>query len=162
MRTAYGTIILFFAAIWSPMVGKFGSIFSYVQDCWALMLAPCMGVFILAIFWKRTTNVAAISALFLAFPLLLVVFLREFYGILVEVNIFNLSAIAFIISLLVIVAISLVTKPKNPETIRTMIWRREMLKLPENGFNHYPFWKGVGFWFAVVVLCFVIIYIRFW
>ena len=45
-----GTFILIFGGLWSPMVGKFDSIFSYVQDCWALMLAPCMAVFLLAIF----------------------------------------------------------------------------------------------------------------
>ncbi len=158
-----GIFLLAFGAVWSPMVGKFGSIFSYVQDCWALMLAPVMAVFIMAIFWKRTTNTACITMLLFAFPMLLIVFLREFYGILADFNIFNLSAIIFIISILIVGVISLFTKQSCSENLETTIWKREMLKLPANEKeSRYPWWKSVEFWFAVVVACFVVIYIRFW
>jgi SSS family solute:Na+ symporter len=158
-----GFFLLVFGALWSPMVGKFGSIFSYVQDCWALMLAPVMAVFILAIFWKRTTNAAAIFTLFLAFPMLLIVFIRELYGILAHINIFNLSAIIFIMSLFVVVVISLFTEPSKSENLTSTIWKREMLRLPKEELNaSNPWWKRVEFWFAGVVLCFIIIYIIFW
>lgn len=158
-----GVFLLAFGAVWSPMVGKFGSIFSYVQDCWALMLAPVMAVFIMAIFWKRTTNTACIATLLFAFPMLLIVFLREFYGILADFNIFNLSAIIFIISILIVGVISLFTKQSSSENLETTIWKKEMLKLPASEKeSRYPWWKSVEFWFAVVVACFVIIYIRFW
>ncbi len=158
-----GVFLLVFGAVWSPMVGKFGSIFSYVQDCWALMLAPCMAIFIMAILWKRVTNTAAILTLFLALPMLLVVFLREFYGILAEMNIFNLSAIVFVFSLVFISVVSLLTEPSSSERLETTIWKREMLRLPKEELKAgYPWYKRVGFWFSVVVICFVIIYIRFW
>lgn len=159
----FGIFVLIFGGLWSPMVGKFGSIFSYVQDCWALMLAPCMAVFILAIFWKRTTNHAAVVTLFLALPMLLIVFLREFFDILADWNIFNLSAVIFLISLFVVAVISLFTKPTDPERLEATIWKRRMLKLPEAELTRaYPWWKWIGFWFAVVVGCFVVIYIKFW
>ncbi len=158
-----GTFLLVFGALWSPMVGKFETIFEYVQDCWALMMAPCMAVFILAIFWKRATNTAAVVTLFLAFPLLLLVFLREFYGILKEINIFNLSGIIFIISLFVMAIISLYTKFNENENLKDTLWKREMLKLPvEETMYGYPWWKRIGFWWTIVIAAFVIIYIKFW
>ncbi|MFC1574060.1 SLC5 family protein [Candidatus Latescibacterota bacterium] len=158
-----GVFLLIFGGLWSPMVGRFGSIFSYIQDCWAIMLAPCMAVFILAIFWRRTTNVAAIAALFLSFPMLLIVFIREFYGIFAAWNIFNLSAILFIMSLLFVVVISLATKPSGDDKLAVTIWNPTMLRLPENEMKHgYPWWKRIGFWFSVLVICFVVIYIKFW
>ncbi len=158
-----GTFILIFGGLWSPMVGKFGSIFSYVQDCWALMLAPCMAVFLLAIFWKRTTNAAAISTLFLAFPMLVIVFIREFYGILEYINIFNLSAIIFLVSIFIVVGISLITKSKHPDQVKATIWKREMLNLPKHEIESgYLWWKRVELWFALVVVIFIMIYIKFW
>jgi SSS family solute:Na+ symporter len=158
-----GFFLLVFGALWSPMVGKFGSIFSYVQDCWALMLAPVMAVFILAIFWRRMTNTAAIFTLILAFPMLLIVFIREFYGIMDKINIFNLSAMIFVMSLLVIVTISLFTEPSNSENLISTIWKKEMLSLPKEELNtSYPWWRRVEFWFALVVVSFVIIYATFW
>lgn len=158
-----GVLFLVFGALWSPMVGKFGSIFSYAQDCWALMLAPIMAVFVLAIFWKRMSQAAAVSALFLAIPMLVIVFLRQFHGILASSNIFNLSGIVFVTSLVLVAGISLVTKAPGPEKLRTTIWRREMVHLPEEETRGgYPWRKRVSFWFLVVVVLFVAIYIVLW
>lgn len=158
-----GTLFLVFGALWSPMVGRFGSIFSYAQDCWALMLAPIMAVFILAIFWKRMSQAAAVTALCLAIPMLVIVFLRQFHGFLASVNIFNLSGIVFAGSLALVAFISLVTKAPEPENLRTTLWRREMVRLPEEETRGgYPWWKKVSFWFMVVVVVFVAIYIILW
>jgi SSS family solute:Na+ symporter len=155
----FGIILLLFSVLWAPMVGKFGTIFDYVQNCWALMLAPVMAVFILAILWKRATNTAAITTLFFAFPMLLVVFLREFYGIGEQINIFNLSGIIFIISLLMMFLISLFTEPADPKRLKTNIWKRGMLKPGEKG---YPWWRRTGLWWMILVLCFVVIYVILW
>lgn len=158
-----GTIILIFAALWSPIVGKFGSIFSYAQDCWALMLAPIMAVFVLAIFWKRMTKAAAISVLFLSIPMLLIVFVRELTGFLAHLNIFNLSASIFVLSLIVIVFISLFTKPIAKKDLGDSLWHPDMLKLPKDELDAgYPLWKRIGFWFIILSMCFIVIYILFW
>jgi len=158
-----GSCVLLFATIWCPMVGKFESIFSYVQDCWALMLAPCMAVFFLAIFWKRATNVAAIVTLLFAIPMLFVVFLRQFHGVFQQINIFHLAGIVFVISVIIMVTVSFFTKPIDPERLKVTIWNREMLKLPEEEIkNGYPWWTRIGFWWVILVVIFVFIYIKFW
>jgi SSS family solute:Na+ symporter len=158
-----GSFLLVFGALWSPMVGKFGSIFSYAQDCWALMLAPIMAVFVMAIFWKRMTKTAAVAVLFLAIPMLLIVFIRELTGALASFNIFNLSAIIFIVSLVIVAVISVFTKPMAAAEIETTIWHPDMLRLPAEEMKRgYPLWKRIGFWFTIAVLCFTIIYAVFW
>jgi SSS family solute:Na+ symporter len=158
-----GTLFLIFGALWSPMVGKFGSIFSYAQDSWALMLAPVMAVFFLAIFWKRMTKAAAILALLLAVPMLILVYLRQFYGVLAAFNIFNLSGIVFILSAAAIVLISLLTSPSRSENLESTLWHRRLVPLPQEEVSGgYPWWKRISFWFAVVVICFIIIYAVFW
>ncbi len=158
-----GTLFLVFGALWSPMVGRFGSIFSYAQNSWALMLAPIMAVFILAIFWKRMTKSAAILALLLAPPMLGLVYLRQFYGVLAHFNIFNLSGIIFVLSLAVIVVVSLFTSPSVTEDLRSTLWRPGLVRLPEEETSRgYPWRKRVSVWFAIVVIIFIIIYALFW
>jgi Na+/proline symporter len=144
------------------MVGKFGSIFAYAQDCWALMLAPVMAVFVLALFWKRMSRTAAIAVLFSSFPMLLIVFLRELFGILADFNIFNLSAIVFLISLAVGAGLSLLTQDPAPPAPDTL-WRPELLRAPESERGPgFPLRKRVGFWYSLLVVCFVVIYAVFW
>ncbi|MGE5740410.1 MAG: SLC5 family protein [Candidatus Aminicenantes bacterium RBG_16_66_30] len=158
-----GCLFLVFGALWSPMVGRFGSIFSYAQDSWALMLAPIMAVFLLAIFWKRMTRTAAVAALVMAVPMLGLVYLRRFFGVLAGMNIFNLSGIVFVLSLAAIAAVSLVTAPAGTEDLRSTIWRPEMVRLPaEEVAGGYPWWKHVGLWFALVAAVFIAIYAVFW
>jgi SSS family solute:Na+ symporter len=158
-----GTLFLVFGALWSPMVGRFGSIFSYAQDSWALMLAPIMAVFILAVFWKRMTRTAAILALFLALPMLGLVYLRQFYGLLARSNIFNLSGIVFVLSLAVIVVVSLLTSPSGTEDLRSTLWHPRLVRLPEEETRRgYPWWRRISFWFAIVVIIFVTLYAIFW
>jgi SSS family solute:Na+ symporter len=155
--------LLILGALWAPMVGRFGSIFSYAQDCWALMLAPVMAVFVTALFWKRTSTTAAVSVLFLAIPLLLIVFVRELTGFLSSYNIFNLSAIVFMISVGVIILISRFTAAPPVEKIEATIWQPEMLRLPdEETRSGYPLWKQIGFWFSILTLLLTIIYAVFW
>ena len=158
-----GFFILAFGAAWTPIVEVFPSIFAYVQECWTLMMAPCMAVFILAIFWKRATNTAAVATLFLAIPMLILVFVRQAFGFLAGVNIFNLGGVVFIISFVFMIVVSLYTRPVEAERLTATIWKPRMLKLPEEELKRgYPWWKSIGFWFALVVLCFVIIYAKFW
>ena len=158
-----GIALLVFGAAWSPMVGKFGSIFAYAQDCWALMLAPVMAVFVMAIFWKRTTRTTAIATLFMAIPMLFIVFLRELTGIWASCNIFNLSAVIFVLSLGVIAIISRFTQAPDEADVRATLWSPKMLRPSEEELKlGYPWWKRVGFWFMLVVLCFTIIYAIFW
>jgi SSS family solute:Na+ symporter len=156
-----GSLLLVFGALWAPMVGKFGSIFAYAQDSWALMLAPLMAAFLLAVFWKRMTAGAALAALLLAFPMLVLVYLRQFYGVLSGVNIFNLSGLVFLVSLVLIGLISLLTRPPDPGRIGPVLWqpRVDALSRAESGL----IWRRrSSFWFAVVAAAFVIIYIILW
>jgi SSS family solute:Na+ symporter len=158
-----GIGLLLFGAVWAPMVGKFESIFSYAQDCWALMLAPIMAVFVTAIFWRGITKVAAISTLFLAIPMLLIVFIREMTGILASFNIFNMSAVIFLFSVIFIVVLSQFTTAPRESDIKMTLWSHEMLKPTKEEKEHgYPLWKRIGFWFTLVVLCFTVIYSIFW
>lgn len=156
-----GSLLLVFGALWAPMVGRFGSIFAYAQDSWALMLAPVMAAFLLAIFWRRMTAGAALAGLLLALPMLVLVYLRQFYGVLSSVNIFNLSGLVFLASLVLIGLISLSTKPLDLERVSPVLWqgRADALSRTESGI---AWWRRPSFWFAVVAAAFIVIYIIFW
>ena len=127
------------------------------------MLAPVMAVFVTAIFWRGMTRTAAVAVLFLAIPLLLIVFVRELTGFLSAFNIFNLSAIIFVVSTVVIILISKRTSAPVSEKIEATIWKPEMLRLPvEETQNGYPIWKQIGFWFSILTLILTTIYAVLW
>ncbi len=74
-----------------------------------------------------------------------------------------MSGIVFVLSLAVSAAVSLVTRPAGAERLETKIWRPELVKLPEEEVRGgYPVWKRAGFWFAAVVVVFIVIYAVLW
>ncbi len=160
-----GVAILVFGALWSPMVARFGSIFSYAQDSWALMLAPIMAVFALAIAWRRMTRTAAVAALCAAVPMLGLVYLRQFSGVLAGVNIFNLCGIVFLLSLVLIVVVSLAAPaPAVTADASGMLWNRRLLRWDPaaEGAPRRRRWASVAGWFSIVVAIFVVIYAWLW
>ncbi|MCK4782651.1 MAG: hypothetical protein KAV87_02790, partial [Desulfobacteraceae bacterium] len=103
------------------------------------------------------------ATLFLAIPMLLIVFLRELTGFLASFNIFNLSAVIFVCSLGVIALISRFTAAPAEAEIKATLWHIGMLRPTEEELAlGYPWWKRIGFWFTLVVLCFMVIYTVFW
>jgi SSS family solute:Na+ symporter len=165
VRTAQlmGVVMLLFCTLWAPMVGKFGTIFAYVQETWTMMMSPLMALFLLAIFWKKTTIVSAITALVMAFPALVVVFLRQFFGLWAETNVFHLAGLFFLLSMLIIVMISLYTTPVSEERIKTSVWRKELFFSTISDHERaLPWFKSVNFWFGVVVVFFVALYTALW
>jgi SSS family solute:Na+ symporter len=125
------------------------------------MLAPVMAAFLLAIFWRRMTAAAALAAFSLAIPMLVLVYLRQFGGVLAGINIFNLSGIVFVISTALIAAVSQLTNPPATAGIETMLWHRELVTFPA-GEADPPWWKRAGLWFGLVVAMFIAIYAVFW
>ncbi len=159
-----GILILLFGAFWAPIVGKFGTIFEYVQEIWSIMMAPCMAVFVVTIFWKRATTKAAIATLFAAFPAVPYVFMREFHGWLEGINIFNLAFIFFFLSIAFMMIMSKLTEREtDPEIIAVTHWEPHMAKLrKEEREQGYPWYRWVGFWWGLIVLMFITIYAIFW
>jgi len=94
--------------------------------------------------------------------MLLVVFVRELFGLLADINIFNLSGVVFVVSLLVATVVSRLTPDEvaaDPDTL----WRRELLRDPgDAGTERAGLGRTVGLWYAVLVSSFAAIYAAFW
>jgi SSS family solute:Na+ symporter len=152
--------VLIIGALWAPMVLKFGQIFSYFQECWAFMAVPVAVVFMAGVLWKKVNSTAAFWTLCLSFPMLILPYLLRIFN--VEMNVFNVAGIVFIIIVLFIILFTLLWKKEEPE--RTdFIWNLKMSSLPsEATAKGYKWYKNLVFWSIVMVAVYIFIYIVFW
>jgi len=155
-----GGVVLIIGALWAPMVLKFGQIFSYFQECWAFMAVPVAVVFMAGVLWKKVNSTAAFWTLCLSFPMLILPYLLRIFN--VEMNVFNVAGIVFIIIVLFIILFTLLWKKEEPE--RTdFIWNLKMSSLPsEATAKGYKWYKNLVFWSIVMVAVYIFIYIVFW
>ncbi len=156
-----GVAILIVGAVWAPVVASFGSIFAYFQECWFLIAAPIMVIFLLAVFWGRATNAAAAWTLGLCFPMFILPYLLRIFE--VEMNTFNIAGVVFVLSLLFMVLVSRWTEAPDPAKIASVMWRRSTLDLPRDILAAgYPVYRWVSIWWVITIAIFVGLYIKYW
>ena len=156
-----GVAILIVGALWAPVVMSFGNIFSYFQECWFLIAAPIMAIFLLAVFWRRATASAAAWTLGLCFPMFVLPYWLRLSG--VEANAFNIAGIVYLASLACMAVLSLLTTPPDAEAVNRVIWTRAVLRLPRAIIAAgYPVHRRVSLWWAITVGVFVVLYITYW
>jgi SSS family solute:Na+ symporter len=124
-------IVFILGAAWAPLIGKAKSMFDYLQAVQSYMMIPFAAIFFLGVFWKRITTAGVlscvasstiISSLFMwnsslmqsgepsFLPYMDNPYLRPFT---------HSALVAGAISVLILVAISLFTRPATPEQLAT-------------------------------------------
>ena len=127
------------------MLGKQDTpIFLYLLNVYGMFTPGIATMFLLGIFWKRTTQWGALAAGLLTIPLTLFLdWLTDGLHIphlapppLPEVVVAHLSpfmnrtGVAFWICMFVCVVVSLLTTPRPEVEIKGLIWNKESLRLP--------------------------------
>ncbi len=156
-----GVAIIVVGAIWAPTVMRFDNIFSYFQECWFLIAAPIMAIFLLAVFWRRATAAAAAWTLGICFPMFVLPYWLRAAG--VEMNAFNIAGIVYVASMGCMALLSWITPPPSAKSVERVIWSRAVLRIPRAiTLAGYPLYRRVSLWWALTVAVFVALYIVHW
>jgi len=157
--------LLIMATLLSPIVTNFENIFEFFQKCWALIAAPIAAVFVLAIFWKRTSKAAAFWTLMLVLPMFLLPHGLQMLERHVDwrINEYNLAGLLLLLSLAFAIVISLLTKAPAPEQIEGLVWNPSLLKMRKgNVVGDYPWYKNLWLWCGIWVAVMVALYAVLW
>ena len=152
------------------MIGKFGSLWIYLQTVQAYLMMPFAGIFFAGILWKRTTTQGVIACLITAAivcPLLMAngqwmsaghePFL-PFMGHPLLRPWLHAACVGFLICMVVLVAASLLSPPVTAEKLRsTTVSNWKALLAPGGGGLHrnYLLWLGLllticsALWYAM-------------
>jgi solute:Na+ symporter, SSS family len=150
--------ILVIGALWSPIVSRFGYIFSYFQECWAFIAIPAAVIFVMGILWKGVTSRAAWLTLSLSFPMLLLPYVLRVVE--VSMNVYHVAGIVLIFTILFCWIASLATASVSDDSRRDgLVWKFSMARLPSTLFQQgYPWYKRISFWAISMVVVYVVLY----
>ena len=118
---------------------------------------PIACVFLVSILWKRANGIGAFAALILVTPVLLIC------GFIFSDRIAfqYIAGIGWVATLLIMVFVSLITKPQEIESIKGMIWKKEMAWVAGE-IQKPPLYMKQWFWLTIATVIFAFWYIRFW
>ncbi|MCR4681145.1 MAG: sodium/solute symporter [Bacteroidales bacterium] len=109
-------VALIVACIIAPLLGNVGQMFQYIQEYTGLVSPGILALFLLGLFWKKTTNKGAITGVVLSIPIALAL---KFLPI--DMPFLDQMFYTCILTMAIIVMVSLATNPTDddPKAIPT-------------------------------------------
>ncbi len=162
-------VLIIFSILYAPLIGKFGGIFMYFQSVSTYLAVPIATSFLFGMFWKRTTPTAVLTIMIGGIPLGLLIHLvlipAFFSADVIEryslTNFYVASGITQAFCVLIIIVVSLYTKPRKTSEIKSLMWSVKYLRLPENEPKR-PFWQSVWLWWGVLAMIYAVFYYSWW
>jgi SSS family solute:Na+ symporter len=120
-------VVMVLAIAWSPMIGRFISIFDAINQILAVLSPPIATVFLLGVFWRRGNAPGAVTAIIAGSLLGIGAFVLDF-PVVGDVKLISeglhipymlQSFLLFVISSVIFVTVSLATAPPPQEKIAT-------------------------------------------
>lgn len=150
------------AIIWSPQIQNFPSLWQYFQSILAYITPSVLVVFMAAIFWPRANATGA-------FTTLLVGVLGGIVGFaLIEImKVFDLHflyacGLLLAINTVIMVSVSLLTEPPDPEQSRDMTWSPKIWREETESLRGTPAWQNYRYLSILLLITTAVIVGAFW
>jgi SSS family solute:Na+ symporter len=135
-RMATGCVVSL-GILWIPVMASVseGGLYQYLQSVQSYLAPPITAVFLLGLLWSRINSQGAVWGLVTGFVVGMgKLTIQTFFGaekqaspaVLAAIGDFNFlyaAGLLFVMSILVVVGVSLLTAPPDPEKIRGLTWR---------------------------------------
>jgi SSS family solute:Na+ symporter len=130
--TVAGVIL---AIIWSPIIGKFDSIYGAIASMICYIAPPITAVFMVGIFWKRATAKAGAVTLWSGFAMGMVVFALDLFKAHTGWSMLFMHAAGMLcgICILIMIIVSLLDKNMNTEDNLKLVWDSPLTPLRIKG-----------------------------
>ena len=129
-------------------------VFLLIQNVGAWVAAPIAAVFLLGVLWRRTTAAAATFVLVFGFPYTAFVeyyLFKQVTWLMPFDNWLNRTLLVWVTSVVLLVVVSLFTRPPDAERIRGIIWSWEVAKLPESERERNRGFRNLLLWWLIFI-----------
>lgn len=131
-------------------------VFLYLMNLYGLFTPGIATMFLMGIFWKRTTAKGALAAGLLTIPLSL---LMEFSF--PRMPFFNRTGIVFWSCMLTCFVVSLLTRPSVNTDFKNLIWTKESLQMPEAERKYYKGIRNPVYWWLLITAAVLYFFVRY-
>lgn len=131
-------------------------IFLFLLNAYGYFTPGIAAMFLLGIFWKRTTSAGALAAGILTIPMSLAME-WSFPNFPFQ----NRTGVVFWTCMVVCAVVSLCTAPEAAEKLKGLIWNKDSLQLPAAQRHKYSGIRRPFVWWALITAVVIFFYVRF-
>ena len=148
---------LLVAILWAPQIGRFESLWNYLQSGLSYTTPPIVATFLGGIFWTRANRHGAFATLLLGVGLGAIFFvLNEIVGVF-QIQFLYAAGISLLMSVMVFVGVSLATAAPPAEKTEELTWEARYWNAETEALADLPWWQNYRYHSVLLVLCTVII-----
>ena len=125
------------------------------------MATPFISVVLLGILWWRASYAGAIAGL-VGGLIIQVALAAGLWAGGITLHWLYVGALAQLMTMMLIVAVSLFTRPPAPDQVEPFLWRPGYLNTYIGNGSSCPWWRQVKVWFFAYALAWCYVYWRFW
>jgi len=153
-----GGVIILLGIVWAQILTRHSDkpIFMYLLNAYGYFTPGIAAMFLLGIFWKRTTQAGALAAGILTIPLSLVL-----ESCLPAMPFMNRTGIVFWTCMAVCAGVSCLTRPKPEAELKGLIWTKESLFLPADQREALRGLRRPFLWWALVMAAVLHFFIKY-
>jgi SSS family solute:Na+ symporter len=128
------SVLILVAALYAPLIERFGSLFQYFQATLSYIVPPIVAIYLGGLFWRRLNAAGAFWAILSGVLLGLALFLlKEVTDIwpsagLPPIHFTYMAVVMFVFTFLVMTLVSLASAPPRPESLSGVIFERGDLR----------------------------------
>jgi SSS family solute:Na+ symporter len=131
-------------------------VFLYLMNLYGLFTPGIATMFLMGVFWKRTTSQGALAAGLLTIPLSLAL---EYA--LPEMPFFNRTGIVFWSCMVVCAVVSLATPAVSADRLQNLVLTKDMYKIPNEEKKLYRGMRNPTIWWLLITVMVLYFYVRF-
>ncbi|MBB4660179.1 sodium:solute symporter [Parvularcula dongshanensis] len=164
-------LFMLFAVIWAPQIGRFESIFEYIQQVLSYTVGPVVALYLVGTFWPRANRQGANAALVIG----TLTGLGLFAGQVVAPGLGSGPMIAWagwhwlyvapavaLVSALVMLAVSLATPAPDRSQTDAYVWTPRLFREETAELRVLPWWQNYRFQFLALLALSALLVGAFW
>jgi SSS family solute:Na+ symporter len=150
------------SAAWAPQIARFPTLWQYLQSVLSYVTPPAVAVFVLGMLWRRATPAAATTTLLVGLPAGLAGWIvAEIAGV-VSIQYLYASGVVFAFSCTLMIGVSLVTRPCDPDRLDTTVWRTALWNEDSRELRPVPRWRSWRVLAGALLLATAVIVLWWW
>ena len=150
-------ILMTIAALWAPMIEKFGGIWIYLQQMYTIFVPPIVVLFLVGVFYKKGNAHGAYMTLILGTVLGITLFILQQLGFW-KIHFTITAGIVVFISAILFIIFSNYKTPPTKEVIEKFTFNKSLLSVENlnlKWYENYQLWSLILF--IIIVLLFFIL-----
>lgn len=158
-------VLVVLASLWAPQIGKYGQLFTYLQDILGYIAPPIASAFILGLFWKRANATGSFVSLIFGLIMSAIWVVGIIYNVdhwFFQLHFLLRTTVLFVLCVIVLITVSLATAPPPTEKVKDLTWSPALIKEETEELAGLPWYQNYRILSVILLILTTIVVGYFW